>query len=776
MQTLRIWSRITRGLDACLARRRTRPAVPRLARSRRLAIEMLSARLPMTAEGQAYALDQWLDVSELAGDVSATIQWGDGTSSPGTIASKPAAGPLRVRIDYSLDTSGFFGVNERRVVLQTVLDAIASRFNDSLSAIQPVGSDVWEARFNHPATGANITRSNLTIAANEIVVFVGARALSSGEGGLGNRGGFSVTSSRQSFIDAVRARGQAGALANPQTDVGPWGGAIAFDTGKNWYFGTNPDQIAPNQLDFVTVAAHEFLHVIGFGTTDSFNNKIANNRFTGASATATYGSSVPMADADHFANDITYRGQRPLMVASIGDAERLLSTRLDLAAMNDTGWQLISPSVRVTASKVFGDNGNYPATISLQGSKLGRKSFPLSIGITNASPTFVARGNATATAGIPVNLNRIGQFTDPGFGSPLATPPRMETFTYRIQWGDGESDTGTATVESLGNATNPTRGFFHGAHTYATPGTYTVTLTVTDDDGGSAQQQFQITVAEAPKLSMSIDRSTFSEAAGAGVAVLTITRPSAFSSTALTVQLASSDTSEVSLPTSATFAAGATSITVGVTAVDDALFDGPQTIELTVSATGFQSAKVTVTVTDYQPVSLAAVNPQLHEDIPEQRSTRLTVGIRSPAPSGGVRVQLAATPQGVVQVPTFVDIPAGASQAEVTIAAVDDLLPQRLRNVTIQATGSTVGTQSIDITVNDSDPYRWTNPILPMDVNNNGGVEPLDVLVIINEINRAGVRMLDPIADIAPPFYDTNPDGRIDPLDVLVVINTINRG
>jgi hypothetical protein len=96
--------------------------------------------------------------------------------------------------------------------------------------------------------------------------------------------------------------------------------------------------------------------------------------------------------------------------------------------------------------------------------------------------------------------------------------------------------------------------------------------------------------------------------------------------------------------------------------------------------------------------------------------------------------------------------------------------------VTIQATGSTVGTQSIDITVNDSDPYRWTNPILPMDVNNNGGVEPLDVLVIINEINRAGVRMLDPIADIAPPFYDTNPDGRIDPLDVLVVINTINRG
>jgi hypothetical protein len=59
-------------------------------------------------------------------------------------------------------------------------------------------------------------------------------------------------------------------------------------------------------------------------------------------------------------------------------------------------------------------------------------------------------------------------------------------------------------------------------------------------------------------------------------------------------------------------------------------------------------------------------------------------------------------------------------------------------------------------------------------VNDDRSIDPLDVLVIINEINRTGTRLLDPLTDLTPPFYDTNPDGALDPLDVLVVINKIN--
>ena len=742
-------------------------------RKRRLCVESLDARLAMTAEGQTYALDQTLDVAELMGNISGTIQWGDGTSSSATIASKPSAGPLRVTIDYRFDATGFFQASERRALLQTALDSVASRFSDSLAAIQAGGVNTWQAKLKNPSTGLDITVANLPIATNELVVFVGARSIGS-EAALGNRGGFSA-SGEQTFVDAVKGRGQAGALTSPQTDVGPWGGAIAFDTGRNWYFGTSLSGIGSNQIDFVTVAAHEFLHVLGFGTTQSFDTKIVNSKFTGAMATQEFGAPVPMADADHFGNDITYRGVRPSMIPTINNAERLLPTRLDLAAMNDIGWQLITPSARITGSKVFGDNANYAASIVLQGS-IGTKSYPLSIPITNVAPTFVARGNATATTGVPVTINRIGQFTDPGFGTPLSTPPKSETFTYQIQWGDGLSDSGNATIESLGNSANPTRGFFDGTHTYSAPGTYTVTLTATDDDGGSSQQQFQISVAAPPILTLSIDKSTFSEAAGSGAAVLTISRPAAFAGSAITVQLVSSDTSEATLPASVNLAAGVTSTTVGITAVDDALFDGSQSVEFSASGTNFQTARIMVTVTDFQPISLVAESTQLNEDDPTKRSTLMTIGIRSPAPSGGAPVTLSATPSGIVDFPASVVIPAGATQIDVTVSAIDDLRPQRLRTVSLQASGSNLISKTIQFLVDDSDPFRWTNPdpAFQMDVNDDRSVDPLDVLVLINEVNRAGSRLLDPLTDLTPPFYDTNPDGALDPLDVLVVINKIN--
>jgi PKD repeat protein len=745
-------------------------------RNRSLGFETCEPRWALAAEGQSHVLDQTVDASEVFGEIAGTIQWGDGTSSAASIVSKPAAGPLKVRLDYSLDTTNFFQASERRVLLQTALDSVVSRFSDSLSAIQPVGSDQWVAKFSHPSTGADATRTNMTIAANEMVVFVGARPLSSSEGGIGNRGGYTVSSTRAAFVTAVQTRGQAGALATPATDVGPWGGSIAFDSTKTWYFGSNPAGIKANEYDFAMIAAHEFLHVLGFGTTPSFNNKLVNNRFTGTRATQEYGSTVPMGDADHFANDLNYKGRRPLMVPTFLPGERLLTSRLDLAAMQDIGWQLIAPTVRVTGTHVYGDNGNFPAVVTLNGSRLGSKAYPVTVPITNALPTFLGRGNATATAGQPLALQRIGQFTDAGFGVPLISPPKTETFTYRIQWGDGSpADTGNATVEALGSPTQLTKGYFHGSHTYASAGTYTVTLTVTDDDGGAAQQQFQIVVAPKPRLSVSIDRTSISEAAGAGAAVLTVSRPANFSSGPLVVQLSSSDTSEATLPASVTLAAGVTSITVGVNAVDDALFDGVQNVQLTASATGFDSAQLAISVTDHQPISLAAENLTLHEDIPTQRSTRVTVALRSPAPSGGALVQLSVSPNNILLVPTSVTIPAGAKQAEVTVQVIDDFRPQPLRSATLNASGNSLVSSAIVFTILDSDPMRWTNPRDRFDVDDNGSVDPLDALLVINEINRAGTRILDPILDATPPYYDTNPDGSLDPLDVLMIINEINR-
>jgi len=71
----------------------------------------------------------------------------------------------------------------------------------------------------------------------------------------------------------------------------------------------------------------------------------------------------------------------------------------------------------------------------------------------------------------------------------------------------------------------------------------------------------------------------------------------------------------------------------------------------------------------------------------------------------------------------------------------------------------------------------WQNARNPLDVNDDGVVVPLDVLLLINDINSRGTRSLPipPLAPLLPPPYlDINGDGQIGPLDALIVINYLN--
>ena len=76
---------------------------------------------------------------------------------------------------------------------------------------------------------------------------------------------------------------------------------------------------------------------------------------------------------------------------------------------------------------------------------------------------------------------------------------------------------------------------------------------------------------------------------------------------------------------------------------------------------------------------------------------------------------------------------------------------------------------------------RWQNLINKYDVNGNDSIEPLDVLIIINQINStAGTNessklpAFDPSFPSRFSFLDVNGDNQLSPLDVLEVINAIN--
>ncbi|MFO0922399.1 MAG: dockerin type I domain-containing protein [Pirellulales bacterium] len=110
---------------------------------------------------------------------------------------------------------------------------------------------------------------------------------------------------------------------------------------------------------------------------------------------------------------------------------------------------------------------------------------------------------------------------------------------------------------------------------------------------------------------------------------------------------------------------------------------------------------------------------------------------------------------------------------------------------TVQASGNGLGTplsttvnvrtQNVEVdfvaqrfpTINFHRRSPWTNEDHVEDVNADGAITPLDALLIINELNRDGIRTLD----TAPqnPYLDANGDAMLTPIDVLLVINTLNR-
>ncbi len=165
---------------------------------------------------------------------------------------------------------------------------------------------------------------------------------------------------------------------------------------------------------------------------------------------------------------------------------------------------------------------------------------------------------------------------------------------------------------------------------------------------------------------------------------------------------------------------------------------------------------------------------RLSEEDSENRTTQARVEIRSPAPPSGVTVQLSTSAPTQLTIPTFVVIPSGQTFADILVSLEDDFIPQGERKATIFANGDGLLAAAVDLILTDADPAYWTNPIEPKDANGDNVIDALDVLEIVNALNRLGSLVLNPNRDLELPFVDTNRDGIMDALDVLLLVNFIN--
>lgn len=271
---------------------------------------------------------------------------------------------LTVSVDYTFDLTGFFTDPERRAVLQAAVDAAVDAYGDALDPIVPGGGNSWAAVIDHPGNGGVVEIPNPTVPADTLILYVGARNMSSLA--IGGPGGFNSTGST-AWNQLVATRGEANARGGGARDFGPFGGTIAFDSDPTagWYFGLDETAIGGGN-DFFATALHEMTHVLGFGTSDSWESQTAALTFRGPASVAEYDGdgNVPIdADRAHWASGTADEGRETAMDPALTTGTRKLLTPLDTAAMDDIGWEI--PLVAQLSANPATNGGGEAATFNV---------------------------------------------------------------------------------------------------------------------------------------------------------------------------------------------------------------------------------------------------------------------------------------------------------------------------------------------------------------------------------------------------------------------------
>ncbi len=311
----------------------------------------------------------------------------------------PPAAAINIHIDYTYDTSHFFGSGNPQGVLGGIqataaMEAAASFYSailtDTFAAIAvppplhssaPGGTGVvswsWQANLKNPSdiNQNTVFLTNPTVNANQYTVYVGAHSWPTGtiaEGGTGGKSlstkSFSgnndltpsdwirVATITSDFDHTIATRGQSGGFVD-------WGGEISFDNDQSTLWSFNHLALPPpNFTDFYSVALHELAHTLGFGVADEWRALIAGSSFTGANSKALNGGNpVPLSpDKAHWVagkTSVVYGttiAQETLMDPDLDlnpvRGVRKVLTELDAAGLKDIGW---------TLAGVPGVNGDY---------------------------------------------------------------------------------------------------------------------------------------------------------------------------------------------------------------------------------------------------------------------------------------------------------------------------------------------------------------------------------------------------------------------------------
>ena len=272
-------------------------------------------------------------------------------------------------------------------VLKPSLNAVPSDFYQGSAGSPPpttVSID-WDLTFQNPSNPSQtITINTFNFGADVFEVYVGARPLSGSELGQGSAVGLELGVENSDYFpdELVTAAAQAEMRSNSgmrgtkgplfgeisttvgsgadevdlDLKVGAIGGVVAFSTTANWHFDINTPPMGA-KVDFYSVALHELIHTLGFGTSQTWDDQVTGTNWNGPAvgALTNGGTGVISPDGGHVSEGrtspvlvnasgtfTTGLPQEAAMDPSLTNGVRKNLTQLDLAFMKDLGFDVVT--------------------------------------------------------------------------------------------------------------------------------------------------------------------------------------------------------------------------------------------------------------------------------------------------------------------------------------------------------------------------------------------------------------------------------------------------
>ncbi len=248
-----------------------------------------------------------------------------------------------------------------------------------------------------------------------------------------------------------------------------------------------------------------------------------------------------------------------------------------------------------------------------------------------------------------------------------------------------------------------------------------------------------VNITDAENLLLTLSDTTASEGAGAGAITGTITRGTTVGP--LTINLSSSDTSELLVPSSISIPDGVASISFDIDTVDDNNFDGDQIVTITGLAPGYLPLiSQDITVQDQEPrLQLSTLTPVVAEDA---GTVTFTVTRRDAIDlSVAQRVSLTSSDTTELIVPNTVIIPPGELSTSFLATVVEDTDLDGTQPVTVTATDFDVASPGVDATsfdlaVEDAEFVSVTVPPGQETILENAGDAAVTVTVSISSLGH----------------------------------------